>query len=53
MRSIVRDKQRRAGGNRAQSAFQSECQYDLGKRKAGSFSDAPIHQCDNAERTRR
>ena len=29
MRRIVRKKQRRAGGNRAKSAFQNECQYAL------------------------
>ena len=29
MPRIVRKKQRRAGGNRAQSAFQNECQYAL------------------------
>ena len=41
MQRIVRKKQRRAGGNRAKSAFQNECQYAL--TNGAGFYDRTNH----------
>ena len=39
MQRIVREKQRRNGENRAKSAFQNECQYDLAVSEKGSYCE--------------